>query len=159
MATANAEQETAHRREIADIGTRTAEEANEVATQSALILSEAQGAAQEAIAGAEATSAAIAAAATSSALPDVTYDTRVYGVIDDLDLNGVVVQWWHNHSGRQLAALQDIVDEFNDTNPYGIVVEATNEGDLDTVYEKVLVGFSTGDLPGLVQSTQSQMAF
>ena len=159
LGTANAEQASSHAKEVAEISTRSAEEANAASTRSALILSEAQGAAEEAISGARATTEAIAVAATAAALPDVDYDTRVYGVIDELDLNGVVVQWWHNHSGRQLAALNDIVLEFNETNPFGIIVEPTNEGDLDTIYEKVLVGFSTGDLPGMVQSTQSQLAF
>ncbi len=159
LATQNAELIDENRREVAALETKSAEEASAASTRSALILAEAQGAAEEAISGAQATSEAIAAAATRSSLPDVTYDTRTYGVIDELDLNGVVVQWWHNHSGRQLAALQDIVDEFNNTNQFGIIVEPTNEGDLETIYEKVLVGFSTGDLPGMVQATQSQMAF
>ena len=76
LATENAELIDSNRREVAALETKSAEEANAASTRTALVLAEAQGAAEEAISGAEATSEAIAAAATLSSLPDVEYDTR-----------------------------------------------------------------------------------
>ncbi|MEM8858657.1 MAG: extracellular solute-binding protein [Chloroflexota bacterium] len=158
LATQNADLQNSSAKDAAAAATESANESNASSTRAAGALAEAQGAAEEAIAAAEATSEAIGAAATAAAFPDIDYDTNLYGVIDELDLNGIVVTWWHNNSGRQFDAVQTIIDEFNNTNPYGIVVDGTNEGDLGVVFEKMQVGLNTGDVPSLVSATPGQIA-
>ena len=158
LSTRVAEQEIEAEREISALGTASADAANVASTRAAGVLAEAQGAAEEAVSAAEATSEAIAAAATLSALPDINYDTSIYGVIDELDMNGIVVKWWHNSSGQEEAAIQNIIADFNESNQFGILVEATNEGDLDVIYDKMLTGLSTGDVPSVLLATQGQMA-
>ncbi|MCB0010319.1 MAG: hypothetical protein KDE34_00410, partial [Anaerolineales bacterium] len=84
------------------------------------------------------------------------YDTSIYGVIDDIDLEGVTVVFWHQHSGAREEELIKIVDEFNASNEWGIVVEARNEGGYDDIYNKMIAGLSSGELPALVVAYQNQ---
>ncbi|MCB0009087.1 MAG: extracellular solute-binding protein [Anaerolineales bacterium] len=86
------------------------------------------------------------------------YDTSIYGVIDDIDLEGVTVVFWHQHSGAREEELIKIVDEFNASNEWGIVVEARNEGGYDDIYNKMIAGLSSGELPALVVAYQNQAA-
>ena len=158
LSTRVSEQEIEAAREISALGTASADAANVASTRAAGVLAEAQGAAEEAVSAAEATSEAIAAAATLSALPEINYNTNIYGVIDELDMNGIVVKWWHNNSGQEEVAIQNIIADFNESNQFGILVEATNEGDLEVIYDKMLTGLSTGDMPSVLLATQGQMA-
>ncbi|MEM9774726.1 MAG: extracellular solute-binding protein [Chloroflexota bacterium] len=158
LATENAELQDSNARNVSIASTESAQNAAASSTRAAAALAEAQSIAEESISAAEATSEAIAAAATSAAFPDITYDTNLYGVIDDLDLNGIVVTWWHNNSGRQFDAVETIINDFNSTNPFGIVVDGSNEGDLGVVFEKMQVGLNTGDVPSLVSATPGQIA-
>jgi multiple sugar transport system substrate-binding protein len=157
LGTRNAEQIVESSREIDAISTSSAGEIDEVSTRTAGVLAEAQGAAQEAISAAEATSESISIAATLSALPDINYDIELYGIIDELDLNGIVIEWWHNNSGDQEDAIQGIIAEFNESNQFGIFVKASDEGDLDNIHDRMILGFSTGDIPNIVSATQGQM--
>ena len=86
------------------------------------------------------------------------YDTDVYGVIDDLDLTGTNVIFWHQHSGGREEELVAIIDDFNATNEWGITVEGRNEGGYGDIYDKMIAGLTTGDLPGLVVAYQNQAA-
>lgn len=91
-------------------------------------------------------------------MAEVDYDTEVYGNIDEIDLNGVTVKFWHQHTGGREEELNALIDEFNVTNPYGIVVEATNEGGYSDIYDKMIAGLTTGDVPSLVVAYQNQAA-
>ena len=51
-----------------------------------------------------------------------------------------------------------IVEEFNATNEYGITVEARNEGGYGDIYNKMIAGLTSGELPGLVVAYQNQAA-
>ena len=89
-------------------------------------------------------------------------DEGTYGNIDEIlssgELDGHVVKWWHNHSREREEYLLQIVDEFNSTNEWGIVVEATNEGGYGDIYDKMIAGITTGEVPGLVVAYQNQAA-
>ena len=91
-------------------------------------------------------------------MADVDYDTEVYGMIDEIDLNGVTVSFWHQHTGGREEELNALIDEFNQATPYGIVVEATNEGGYSDIYDKMIAGLTTGDVPALVVAYQNQAA-
>ncbi len=96
------------------------------------------------------------AAEEEMAEPD--YDIDVYGVIDDIDLTGANVVFWHQHSGGREEELVAIIDDFNATNEWGITVEGRNEGGYGDIYDKMIAGITIGELPGLVVAYQNQAA-
>lgn len=138
--------------------TENAEKLSEEATRSAEILTEAQGAAQEEIASARATANAIAAQATADASILPPYDVDIYGVIDSLNISGITVPFWHQQTGSREEALINLITEFNTTNQFGIVIEPTNQGDIDDIFDKMNQGFLEDDIPGIVEATPYQAA-
>ncbi len=92
------------------------------------------------------------------AMDEPEYDTAVYGNIDEIDLTGATVIFWHQHSSGREEELMAIVDEFNANNEYGITVEARNEGGYGDIYDKMIAGLTSGELPGLVVAYQNQAA-
>ena len=88
-------------------------------------------------------------------------DSAVYGDIDQLlqdGLKGKVVEFWHNHTKEREEYLTTIVNDFNAKNEYGIVVKAINQGSYGDIYDKMINGITTGELPGLVVAYQNQAA-
>jgi multiple sugar transport system substrate-binding protein len=85
-------------------------------------------------------------------------NTAVYGNIDELNLNGVTIQFWHQHRDARDEELNALIDEFNATNPYGITVEASFEGSYGDIYDKMIAGLTTGDVPNIVVAYQNQAA-
>lgn len=137
-------------REVERLATEAAPMVDEAATRAAEAMEEAEEAIEEAE---EAVEEVIDE-------PDLPYDVNVYGNIDELldNLQGTRVVFWHQHSGAREAQLEEIVDNFNATNPYGIIVEARNEGGYNDIYNKMIAGLTTGDLPGLTVAYQNQAA-
>lgn len=84
----------------------------------------------------------------------------VYGDISALlsELDGTTVVFWHQHSGGREETLNQIINDFNATNEWGVVVEGRNEGGYDDIYDKMIAGLTTGDVPGLVVAYQNQAA-
>lgn len=83
-----------------------------------------------------------------------------YDSIDPASLDGVVVTFWHQHSGAREEELIEIINEFNETNEYGIVVEASNQGGYGDIFQKMNLGLVGGgeELPSLVVAYQNQAA-
>ncbi|MDY6867969.1 MAG: extracellular solute-binding protein [Chloroflexota bacterium] len=71
---------------------------------------------------------------------------------------GTTVQFWHVYSDEPGEALQGLVDEFNETNEYGITVEAFNQGDYGDIEDKVNAGIQSGDLPDVVMAYTNALA-
>jgi len=71
---------------------------------------------------------------------------------------GTVVQFWHVYSDEPGEGLQALVDEFNETNEYGITVEALNQGSYSDVEDKVNAGIQSGDLPDVVMAYTNALA-
>jgi multiple sugar transport system substrate-binding protein len=65
---------------------------------------------------------------------------------------GSTVQFWHVYSDEPGEGLQALVDEFNETNEYGITVEAFNQGNYSDVEDKINAGIQSGDLPDVVMA-------
>src|SRR5688572_6271039 len=80
----------------------------------------------------------------------------------DVDPSGVTVEFWHQHSGARGEELDKIVEEFNETNEWGIVVEASNQGSYDDIFSKVRASLTAGGgadlMPDLVVAYQNQAA-
>jgi len=76
-----------------------------------------------------------------------------------IDPTGQTVTWWHNHRGHREELLLAIVDKFNQENPYGITVEAVNQGHYGDIREKMGAGAVSGELPDIVVGYQNDEAF
>lgn len=87
-------------------------------------------------------------------------EDRDYDAIAPEDLSGVVVTFWHQHTGAREEALVEMVNAFNETNEYGIVVEASNQGGYGDIFQKMTTSLAAGggDLPSLVVAYQNQAA-
>ncbi|NDJ86223.1 MAG: extracellular solute-binding protein [Chloroflexi bacterium] len=78
------------------------------------------------------------------------------GVLAGVDPTGVEFEWWHQHGGSREERLTELVTEFNENNPWGITVNASNQGGYGDIYQKVIAGLTTGELPTLVVAYQNQ---
>ncbi len=72
--------------------------------------------------------------------------------------NGQTITFWHQHTKGREQALQEIVDEFNKTNEYGITVVAEYQGSYGDIFNKMLPILNTPDVPDLVVAYQNQAA-
>ena len=82
-----------------------------------------------------------------------------FGKLAAVDPSGQTVVWWHNHSGSREERLLAMIDQFNQENPYGITVEAINQGSYDDIREKMGASIVSGDLPGVIVGYQNDQAF
>ena len=82
--------------------------------------------------------------------------------VDQIALQGknVEVTYWHNRPQQDQDLLQSMLDEFNKTNPYGIVAHAENAGAAyPDVYNKVNAAIQAGQPPEMSVAYQNQAAF
>jgi multiple sugar transport system substrate-binding protein len=100
---------------------------------------------------------AIAATSTTAPKPTET-EVMVEDPWADVDPSGQTISFWHNHTGARIDTLQEIVDEFNNTNPYGITVEQEYQGSYNDIFNKMLTFINTPDVPGVVVAYQNQAA-
>ncbi len=77
---------------------------------------------------------------------------------EDVDPSGQTVTFWHQHSRSRGEALDQIVADFNATNPYGITVVAEFQGGYGDIFQKMLPLLGTEDAPNLVVAYQNQAA-
>ncbi len=74
------------------------------------------------------------------------------------DLQGVTITLWHVWSRGTGDRFQQMVDEFNSTNKWGITVKAINQGHYGDVFNKMNAAINSGDLPNIVVGYNNQMA-
>ncbi len=79
------------------------------------------------------------------------------GGVTAADLKGVTVEFWHVWSRRVGEALEALVQEFNETNEWGITVQPINQGGYGDMFNKMNAAINTGELPDLVVGYQNQM--
>jgi len=77
---------------------------------------------------------------------------------ENVDPSGQEVTFWHNHTGEREELLQQLVQEFNDTNEYGVTVTASNQGSYGDIFQKMLPLLNTQEAPDLVVAYQNQAA-
>jgi len=80
------------------------------------------------------------------------------GPLAGVDPTGATVVYWHQHSGAREEALNAMVEEFNANNPWGITIEASNQGGYGDIYNKMIAGIPSGDVPNLVVAYQNNAA-
>ncbi len=78
------------------------------------------------------------------------------GAYKDVDPSGVTFVWWHNHTQARETALKAIIDKFNAGNPWKITVNPLNKGGYGDIYQAMLAGLQTKDLPGLTVAYQNE---
>ena len=76
----------------------------------------------------------------------------------EVDPSGQTVIFWHQHSRAREEALLQIVDEFNQSNEWGITVEASYQGSYNDIFNKMLAVLNTSDAPNVVVAYQNQAA-
>lgn len=74
----------------------------------------------------------------------------------EVDPTGQSVVFWHQHTGAREEALLEIVATFNETNEYGITVEAINQGGYDEIFTQMLTLLGTDELPDLTVAYTNQ---
>jgi multiple sugar transport system substrate-binding protein len=95
--------------------------------------------------------------ATSTPTPTITPQPTSSLDVKAADLDGITIKFWHPWSGDTGKAIQESVDEFNDSNPYGIAVEAISHGDLNSLYEKIDHAEPDAGLPNLAVGVNYQV--
>jgi multiple sugar transport system substrate-binding protein len=75
-----------------------------------------------------------------------------------VDPTGQKVVFWHNHTRGRQEALAAIVQEFNRSNPYRIMVTQEYQGRYEDIFHKMLGVLNTSDVPDLVVAYQNQAA-
>jgi len=63
---------------------------------------------------------------------------------------GTTIQIWHPWFGIEANLFQSQVDEFNQTNQWGIVVQTTSQSDYNELFQNVSASLPTADHPQLV---------
>ena len=75
-----------------------------------------------------------------------------------IDPGGQTIVFWYQHSRAREEALQEIVEEFNNTNEWGITVVAEYQGHYADIFNKMLTVLGTAEAPDLVVAYQNQAA-
>lgn len=77
----------------------------------------------------------------------------------DIDLTGPLeVTLWHTQTGPLAKALQDMVDDFNRTNPQKITVKLEFQGTYTQLYQKNLAAIQAGTVPETAVAYESFVA-
>jgi len=76
--------------------------------------------------------------------------------LDAMDPSGQEVEFWYQYRGEREAALLDLIDLYNSTNPHSIQVTGKLIGSHADLYSMMLQGIHGGPLPELVVAYQNQ---
>jgi hypothetical protein len=69
--------------------------------------------------------------------------------LDPEDLRGTIIEYWHIWSGTTGEVMQDLVDEFNLNNEWGILVVPVYKGTLDQTGNAIIDALEVGEPPDL----------
>lgn len=108
---------------------------------------------------AQPTTAAQPAAAAQAAVSNPPTSPEM---VDAIQLQGknIEVTYWHNRPQQDQELLQSMLDDFNQSNPYGITAHAEIAGSgYPDVYNKVNAAIQAGQPPELSVAYQNQAAF
>ena len=83
------------------------------------------------------------------------------GPYEGVDPSGQDVLWWHQHTRERQEGLNQMVEEFNASNEWGIEVQAEFAGGYPEIYDKMIAAISADDptlLPNLTVGYANQVA-
>jgi ABC-type glycerol-3-phosphate transport system substrate-binding protein len=88
---------------------------------------------------------------TPEAMPTSTPTPHsVLPAVDPAVLHGASISFWHTWSGQAEDVLDDLVEQFNASNEWGIQVEAESQDNPDTLFTRVQDALQSDDPPDLV---------
>lgn len=76
---------------------------------------------------------------------------------DEVDPRGQNITFWYQYSYENEEVLLDIMDEFNQTNQWGITIEGVHKGNYNQIFDDVQ-NAAVNELPDLVVAYQNQAA-
>ena len=76
--------------------------------------------------------------------------------LESINPAGQEIVFWYQHTRIREEALQEMIAEFNGTNPHKIQVRGEFAGGYGDIYNKMVVGLQGGSLPDLVVAYQNQ---
>jgi len=71
---------------------------------------------------------------------------------------GEAIAFWNPYSGQRWYTIRQLVENFNDTNPWTVEIESQYQGHYDDIHQRMLAAIHSGDVPGLVSSYANQAA-
>lgn len=69
--------------------------------------------------------------------------------VDSEDLRGINLTFWHTWSGEAEEVLNEIIEQFNAQNEWGIQVQGINQVNLDLMHENIQAAIEEGNPPDL----------
>ena len=76
-----------------------------------------------------------------------------------MDLSGTTITFWHVYGeGVPMEGMNALVKEFNETNEYGITLEALDQGQYPDIEDKMNAAIQSGDLPNVVMAYTNALA-
>lgn len=97
---------------------------------------------------------AFASGAAESASSSVAADEIT---ADDLRAANITLELWHAQTNENGIALDMVVDLFNETNEYGITVNATCQGGYSDCHNKIVSALAAGTAPNIGQAYNNNM--
>jgi len=79
---------------------------------------------------------------------------------DGVDPSGQTVVYWHQYSddSSQAETMTALIDDFNESNEYGITVEAIHQGSYSPIQDLMNTAILSGELPNLVAGYANAVA-
>ncbi len=99
--------------------------------------------------------------ATATAIPTPTppdYDVEIYGYLENLDPNGQMITFWHQHTGPEEELMSSLIDQFNRENEWGITVRGERRGDSEELHGEIIARIQSEELPSAAEAYQNQAA-
>jgi multiple sugar transport system substrate-binding protein/sn-glycerol 3-phosphate transport system substrate-binding protein len=76
----------------------------------------------------------------------------------ETDPNGQTIKFWHQHGGDRQAVVEEIINEFNITNVWGITVIPEKQGSYGDIFTNLVPLLGTEEVPNLVVAYQHHAA-
>jgi ABC-type glycerol-3-phosphate transport system substrate-binding protein len=77
--------------------------------------------------------------------------------LDDIDLDGVEIDFWHIQATIYGDAMTEIAADFNETNPWGITVNEIYQGSYDELNQGLRAALAGGGTPPLTMAYESDV--
>jgi multiple sugar transport system substrate-binding protein len=99
-----------------------------------------------------------AVAEATRVVTELDYDVDIYGEIENLVPIGQTVGYWYQHTGSREELMLSLIHEFNRTNEWGIAVQGETQGGYNELYQKIIAGIPTSQLPSMAVAYQNHAA-
>jgi multiple sugar transport system substrate-binding protein len=76
----------------------------------------------------------------------------------EIEPSGQTIKFWHQHSGERQAVVEEIINEFNITNVWGITVIPEKRGSYGDIFTNLVPLLGTEEVPNLVVAYQHHAA-